>query len=428
MVLRNWSGTVEFGAADYAEPVSIAEVQRLVAAGGRIRALGTRHSFNPIADTDGTLVTTTSIPPEFTLDPEAGIVTTGTGTRYAQLASWLTEQGWALHNMGSLPHISVGGAIATGTHGSGDRNGNLSTAVVGLQIVGDDGELRWIRRGDADFAGSVVALGALGVVVRLELTVQPSYLIRQDVYRELEWDVFLADVPAMTGAAYSVSVFTDWVSPTIGPIWVKQRVTDAEALAPDLLAGARRDARPRQQIIESSDDNTTPHGVVGPWSAHLPHFRIDSTPSAGDEIQTEYFVDRADAAAAIAAVRTLRADIAPHLLITELRTIAADDLWLSPAYERDSIAIHFTWQNHPAAVEELVTRIEAVLDPFAPRPHWGKVHTVPPATIRSRYPMFEDFRALVARTDPTGRWSGPYLDALLGDRGAAAETASEEGE
>lgn len=410
--MRNWSGTYEYRATAVEAPTTVAEVQEVVARSPRVRALGTRHSFNDLADTEGVLVTTTEVPPDFELDVERRVVTVGAGTRYAAVATFLTGEGWALHNMGSLPHISVAGAVATGTHGSGDLNGNLSTAVRGLQLVGPDGALRWVRHGDADFAGSVVALGLLGVVVRVELAIQPSYLVRQDVYRGLSWATLLGDVPAITSAGYSVSVFTDWVTDPIGQVWVKRRLESTDVPVPAELAGAVR-IDGASQIIESDDDNTTQQGVAAAWSAHLPHFRIDSTPSNGDEIQTEYFVAHPDAAAALAAVRELAADIAPHLLITELRTIAADDLWLSPAYERDSLAIHFTWKNEPDAVVAITPRIEAALEPFAPRPHWGKVNTIPKAVVASRYPRFADFRALVGRVDPTGKFRGPATAELL---------------
>jgi len=417
--VRNWSGTYEYRAAAVEEPRTIAEVQEVVARSPRVRALGTRHSFNDIADTEGVLVTTTSIEPDFALDAERRVVTVGAGTRYAAVATYLTEQGWALHNMGSLPYISVGGAIATGTHGSGDLNGNLSTAVRGLQLVGPDGALRWVRHGDPDFPGSVVALGLLGVAVRVELAIEPSYLVRQDVYRGLPWDVLLGDVRAITGAGYSVSVFTDWVTDPIGQVWVKRRLSSADETVPDTLAGAVR-IEGASQILESEDDNTTQQGIAGAWSSALPHFRVDSTPSNGNEIQTEYFVAHEDAAAALEAVRGLAHDIAPHLLITELRTIAADDLWISTASGRDSLAIHFTFKNEPEEVVRLTPRIEAALEPFGPRPHWGKVHTVPADRIVAQYPRFGEFRDLASRVDPTGKFRGPRTQALLDAAGAGA--------
>ena len=411
--MKNWAGNYEYRAAGLEEPASIEDLQRVVASSPRVRALGTRHSFNELADTDGVLVSVLGIPADIEIDAERRVVTVGGGTRYGVVARALTDAGWALHNMGSLPHISVAGAVSTGTHGSGDLNGSLSTAVRGVQLVGPDGSLRWVRHGEADFDGSVVALGLLGVVARIELAIEPAYLVRQDVYAGLGWDVLLSDVRAITGAGYSVSVFTDWVTDPIRQVWVKRRVRSAEEAVPDELAGAARDRSNAAVIVESAADNTTQLGVAGAWSAHLPHFRIDSTPSNGDEIQTEYFVGIDDAAAALAAVRELGPELAPHLLVSELRTIAADDLWLSPASGRDSMALHFTWLNDSPTVLRLCPRIEAALAPFAPRPHWGKVHTMPPATVVAGYPRFADFRALVQRSDPDGTFSGPLASALL---------------
>jgi alditol oxidase len=412
--MKNWSGTYEYRAAELAEPTSIEELQEVVARSPRVRALGTRHSFNPIADTEGVLVTPVGIPADFVIDAAARTVTFGAGTRYGVVAAYLQRNGWALHNMGSLPHISVGGAISTGTHGSGDLNGNLSTAVRALQFVGADGSLRTVTHGDPDFPGSVVALGALGVLVRITLAIEPTYLVRQDVYRGLDWEVFLGDVAAVTGAAYSVSVFSDWVQPAIEPIWVKRRVASPGEAVPDELFGARRDPSGTQSIIEGVDDNTTQHGVAGPWSDHLPHFRIDSTPSKGDEIQSEYFVDVADASDAIRAVRTLGERIKPLLIVTELRTMAADDLWLSQAGGRHSLAIHFTFRNRMADVLALLPDVEAALAPFSPRPHWGKVNTMAPEEVVAQYPRMADFRALMAKHDPEQKFTGPYLERLLG--------------
>jgi xylitol oxidase len=315
--------------------------------------------------------------------------------------------------MGSLPHISVGGAISTGTHGSGNQNGNLATAVRALTFVAADGSIREVRQGDDDFPGSVVGLGALGVLVRVTLAIEPTYLVRQDVYHGLAWDDLLADVPAVTGAGYSVSVFTDWAGDRLGQVWVKQRVEGPDEPVPDEWFGAHRETSGRAQIIESAEDNTTQLGVAGAWSERLPHFRLDATPSQGNEIQTEYFVAAADAADALRAVRPLGDRIRPHLLITELRTIAADTLWLSPAAERDSLAIHFTWQNTPDAVRQVLPDIEAALRPFQPRPHWGKLHTMTAADIAPQYPRMDAMLDLIARLDPTAKFRSAHLDRVL---------------
>ena len=409
----NWAGTLEYQAADIVDATTIEEVSSLVAGAERIRALGTRHSFSDIADTDALLVTVTEIEPDFVLDDEARTVTVGAGTRYGILARYLEDNGWALHNMGSLPHISIAGAIATGTHGSGNGNGVLSTAVSALDIVTADGELRTVRRGEPGFDGLVVGLGAFGVVVRITLDIQPSFQVRQDVFRGLPWDVLLDDVEGVTSLGYSVSVFTDWVEDTIANFWVKTRL-DSGVDVPDEWNGAKRDIVSAGSLWETSDDNLNEQGgKPGPWLERLPHFRLDRIPSNGDEIQTEYFVPRSQGGDALRAVRALGEKIAPHLIITELRTAAADDLWLSMAYQRDSLIIHFTWKNEPDAVLALLPQIEEALAPFDARPHWGKLNTVDAVTLSRLYPRLPEFRALAAEWDPTGAFRNAALDRLI---------------
>lgn len=408
-----WAGTHTFHAAELVEAATIAEVQRAIAGtDGPVRALGTRHSFNDLADSTGRLVTVTSIPADATLDEDARTVTVGAGTRYGELAVWLESHGWALHNMGSLPHISVGGAVATGTHGSGVTNGCLSDAVAGLTYVNAAGDLVDARRGDEGFEGLVVGLGAYGIVVRLTLDIQPTYLVRQDVYRGLSWDAVFDDLPAVMGAGYSVSLFTMWDEPTIQQAWRKTRIGVGEDPLEEWL-GSRFETAAEAGLVDVPPTNLTEKsGVPGPWLERLPHFRLDSTPSNGDEIQTEYFVALADGADALRAVRALGSEIAPHLLVSELRTVAADGLWLSGAYGRDTLAIHFTWRNSPADVAALTPRIEAALAPYGARPHWGKVHTMSADAVAAVTPRLADARAQFERLDPAGRFANDHLRRL----------------
>jgi xylitol oxidase len=410
----NWAGTYRFGAAEVREPATVEELQDLVRSGRRIRALGTRHSFNDLADTTGTLVSLVDRDPQPRLDTERMTVSVTAGTRYGILARWLQSQGYALHNMGSLPHISVAGATATGTHGSGNRNGSLSTAVSALQLVTGGGELLEFDRSHPEFAGMVVSLGALGIVTRVTLDIQPTFEVRQDVYSDLAWDVALAEFEAITSSAYSVSMFTTWLGDTIQRMWLKTRLEPGEpGSLPPVMFGAT--AVPTETTLAEGGDNTTTQGgVPGPWSERLPHFRLDSTPSNGDEIQTEYFVDRREASAALSAVRALGAEIAPHLLITELRTVASDELWLSMAAGRPSLAIHFTWKNEPAAVADLTPMIEAALTPFDARPHWGKENTMTARDIAPMYPHLADFASLAERMDPQHQFRNAYLERVLG--------------
>ncbi|GIG54899.1 FAD-binding protein [Demequina activiva] len=408
-----WAGTHTFTAAALIEATSIEDVARAVRdTRGPVRALGTRHSFNDLADTAGTLVTVTGIPADPVLDHDARTVTVGAGTRYGDLATWLESRGWALHNMGSLPHISVGGAVATGTHGSGVTNGCLSDAVAALEYVDASGALAVSRRGDPGFEGLVVGLGAYGIAVRITLDIQPTYLVRQDVYRGLPWDTLLADLPAVMASGYSVSAFTMWAEPTVQQVWRKTRIGAGEEPA-ERWMGARIERPEESGLVDVPPDNlTVKGGVEGAWLERLPHFRLDSTPSNGDEIQTEYFVALEDGADALRAVRELGEAIAPHLLITELRTVAADSLWLSGAYGRDTLAIHFTWRNDAAAVASLTPRIEAALAPFGARPHWGKVHTMTADAVAAVTPRLADAKAQFERLDPAGRFANQHLRRL----------------
>jgi len=409
--LRTWSGTYQFTARTVIAAQTIDDVRRAVAAGGRVRALGTRHSFNDLADNGATLVTVTGIAPDPVLDETARTVTVGGGISYGALAGWLQQRGWALHNLGSLPHISVAGAIATGTHGSGTRNQILSGAIAGLEYVDADGELRRAERGDPAFDGMAVGLGAFGVVVRVTLDVQPTYLIRQDVYAGPTWDRVLADLEAIISAAYSVSLFTDWTGDSIQMAWVKRRLESPESAIPEGFFGAPRDLGP-VRLVDAPVDNLTIVGVAGPWSERLPHFRIDSPPSNGNEIQSEYFVDRGSGAAALDAVRRLSPAITPLILVSEIRATAPDRLWLSGSYDRETLAIHFTWRNQPDQVTAAVAAVEAALAPFAARPHWGKLTHIQSGQPELLYPRLADARALFERLDPAGRFSNHRLERL----------------
>ena len=412
-MISNWAQTHVFAAPRLIEATNIEQVRAAVSSGDRIRALGTRHSFNDLPDTIGTLITVTDIPANPVLDEKNATVAVGAGTRYGVLAAWLEKRGWALHNLGSLPHISIAGAVATGTHGSGNRNGSLATAVRAIEYVDASGEVVAVNRGEPGFAGLIVGLGAYGVVVRVTLDIEPSYRIRQDIYRGMPWEAYLEELDAVMGDAYSVSAFTDWLGPAIGQVWRKTRLVDDAQAVPERWLGAIRDRHAAQSIIAGVDDNLTRQGgEPGPWSERLPHFRLDSTPSAGDEIQTEYFVDRSRGADALRAIRSLSERILPHLLISELRTVAEDELWLSGAFGRQTLAIHFTWRNEPDAVRALLPDLESALAEFDARPHWGKLHGFDAQAIARVTPRLGDARALFEELDPRGTFSNAHLERL----------------
>ncbi|MFE7044268.1 FAD-binding protein [Streptomyces atratus] len=408
---KNWAGNITFGARRLSMPRSEAELRETVSASAALHALGTRHSFNTVADTRGDLVSVAGLPRRVEIDREAGAVTVAAGLRLGEFADVLHENGYALHNLGSLPHISVAGACATGTHGSGVGNGSIAGAVRALDMVTADGRNVSLRRGDADFPGAVVAMGALGVVTALTLDVVPAFEVQQWVYEDLPETRLTSSFDEVMSAAYSVSVFTDWREGPLNQVWLKQRVgSEGPQRAPEEWLGARLADGPRHPIAGMPAENCTrQQGVAGPWHRRLPHFRLEFTPSNGDELQSEYFVARQDAPAAYAALGRLRERIAPLLQITEIRTVARDDLWLSPAGGRDSVAFHFTWVPDTAAVTPVLGAIEEALAPFGARPHWGKVFTTTPGTLRTLYGKYADFERLAARFDPEGKFRNDFL-------------------
>jgi xylitol oxidase len=410
---RNWSGNYQYGATTVHHPTSRGELRRLVAAAPSVHALGSRHSFTAIADATE-LIALDSIGDQLTIDREAKTVTVPAATTYAELADTLNSASLALANMASLPHISVGGAIATATHGSGERLGNLATSVTGLELVTSSGDVVAFQRGDRDFDGLVVSLGALGVVTRVTLAVEPYYAASQIVYEAMEWDRLFEHFDEIEAAGHSVSVFHRLGERT-EQVWVK-RLAPAED-GPCELFGARAATAQRHPLAGEDPINATPQlGDVGPWSERLPHFRSGFTPSSGEEIQSEAFVARGDGAAAVQTLRELADDIRPLLLVCELRAIAADSLWLSPEYGRDTIALHFTWRRDQRAVEQAVARVESALRPFGARSHWGKVTSLRAADLPPLYGRLDDFRRLRDELDPRGAFVNDWLRThVLGD-------------
>jgi alditol oxidase len=405
--LRNWGGNYRYRARELHRPSTLTELQRLVVSCRRLRVIGSRHSFNAIGDGDE-LVTLDDLPDDVTIDRDALTVSLPSHLRYGQLADRLAAEGLALANLASLPHISVVGAVATGTHGSGVANGNLATAVAALELVGSDGEMAWLRRGEPDFDGAVVALGALGIVTRVVLDVQPAYEISQHVYEGLAWDALFEHFDAIFSAAYSVSVFLRWGDRT-DQVWLKRRAADPPA--PEELFGAAPAPVDRHPILGLDPVNCTPQlGRPGPWMDRLPHFRMGFTPSSGEEIQSEYHLPRERAVEAIDALRALGATLQELVQVTELRSIAADTLWLSPQYRRDTVAIHFTWASDQPAVERVLAEIEAVLMPLGARPHWGKLFLAKAADLAGTYDRLADFSALVQQLDPSGKFRNQWLE------------------
>ncbi|MFE6281627.1 FAD-binding protein [Streptomyces sp. NPDC057877] len=412
--VTNWAGNITYAAKELHRPRSLDALRSLVADGARVRVLGSGHSFNEIADPgpDGVLLSLDALPPVVDVDTTARTVRVSGGVRYAELARLVHARGLALPNMASLPHISVAGSVATGTHGSGVGNGPLSAAVRAVELVTGDGATVTVERGQERFGGAVTALGALGVVTALTLDLEPAYEVEQHVFTELPLaGLDQAAFETVMSAAYSVSLFTDWRAPGFRQVWLKRR-TDQPLPTFPFAAPATEKMHPVPGM--PAVNCTEQFGVPGPWHERLPHFRAEFTPSSGAELQSEYLLPRRYAVDMLYAIDGIRDVVAPVLQTCEIRAVAADDQWLSPAYGRDTVAAHFTWIEDTAAVVPVVRRLEAALDAFDARPHWGKVFTTPAAVLRERYPRLGDFRALAADLDPAGKFANAFVRDVLG--------------
>jgi len=411
--LKNWAGNLTYSTGNVFYPKTVEEVQALVKKHDKIKTLGTRHCFNNIADSKDNLLSTRDMNKVVSLDAKAHTVTVEAGIKYGELAPYLDRQGFALHNLASLPHISVGGSITTATHGSGIKNGNLASAVRGLEVVIADGSVVHLTKAaDGEkFNAAVVGLGAIGVITKVTLAIQPTFMMRQNVFIGLPVAQLKDNFEKIMSAGYSVSLFYDWQTDRINEVWIKSRVgTDAEHNQSEFY-GAKAATKNLHPIIALGAENCTEQmGVPGPWYERLPHFKMGFTPSSGKELQSEYFVPLHHAVEAIEAVAKLGKQIGPHLFITEVRTIAADDLWMSPCHNQTSVTIHFTWKQETEAVLALLPLIEKALAPFNARPHWGKVFTLSPKVLESRYERLAEFKKLVAGYDPHGKFRNAFLE------------------
>ena len=415
--LTNWAGNLEYSTENLYAAKSQEQIQDFVKAHAKFKVLGSRHCFNNIADSKDAFLSLKPLDEIVSLDPQARTVTVDAGITYGQLAPLLDAKGFALHNLASLPHISVAGACTTATHGSGEKNGNLATAVSALEIVTASGDIvKLSRQQDANFfQGAVVGLGALGVITKITLDIQPTYEMRQYVYENLSFTAMKDHFDAVQASAYSVSLFTDWQNHNFSEVWLKSRTEKGHVFnAKPEFFGAKLATKNLHPIAALSAENCTEQmGVPGPWYERLPHFRMGFTPSAGKELQSEYFVPRHHAVEAILAVERLRDQITPHLLITEIRAIAADDLWMSPCYQQPCVTIHFTWKQDWPAISQLLPVIEKELATFQARPHWGKLFTMSPQQLHTHYKKLPEFIALAKKLDPNGKFRNDFLNTNI---------------
>jgi xylitol oxidase len=413
MPRTNWAGNLAYSADRLLLPDTVAEAQQAVRDAGKVRVVGSRHCFNDIADTTGTHLSLERLNRVLSLERARSQVTIEGGARYGEIGPYLHEQGYALHNTASLPHISVAGACATATHGSGAL-GNLAIAVAAIEFINAAGDLVTLSRetGGDTFNGAVVNLGAIGVLTRLTLDLQPAFSVRQDVFRELPVAALKAHFNEIMTSGYSVSVFTDWQGETAEQVWIKSAVQPGGMFAAkDTLFGAWPATEKIHPIARLDAVNCTEQmGIAGPAYDRLPHFRMGFTPASGEELQVEYFVPADHGVAAIETVHRHGDRLAPLLLMGEIRTIAADELWMSPCYRQPCVAFHFSLKQDWPALKEILPGLEAALAPFHPRPHWGKMFTMPPAAVQARYARLPEFRALLEEHDPHGKFRNAFVE------------------
>jgi xylitol oxidase len=418
--MRNRAGNVVFRPRAFHRPRSLGELQRLVSQARHARALGTGHSFSRIAATDGDLISLAGLPKTISIDAARRAVTISANVSYTELAPKLNARGYALPNLASLPHINVAGACQTATHGSGSRNASLAGGVSQLRMVTADGELLTLGRDAPAFRGAVAALGCLGIVTSLTLDIVAAFGVRQHVCEGVPLEAFCEHFGRTFASGYSVSAFTGWASGAIDQLWVKERDQHSSPALMEILRlyagrGVTVADGPRHPVPGMPPEYCTQQlGVPGPWHQRLPHFRAGFVPSAGNELQSEYLLPREAAPAAVRALQPIGGQIAPVLQVCEIRTIAADELWLSPCYGRDSAGIHFTWIAGERAVRPVMAAVEERLAPLGARPHWGKLFRMPPELVQARYERLDDFRRLAAGLDPAAKFSNELTRTYLG--------------
>lgn len=413
---HNWAGNIEFSTSKVFQPKGVEELSVFIKKSGKIKAQGTRHCFNRIADSKNQLISMSNFHKILSLDKEKLTVKVEAGIKYGDLAAFLHKEGYALHNLASLPHISVAGSIATATHGSGVGNGNLATQVEAIEFINANGQLISLSKMDGDeFFAAVVGLGAFGVVTSITLRIQPTFYVAQHVFEFLPVEELKNHFEEIMSAGYSVSLFTNWQQDNVNEVWVKSVVHEGKVKEmPAIFFGSKAATANMHPIASVSSENCTVQmGIPGPWQERLPHFKMGFTPSSGKELQSEYFVPFENGFEAYQAIAALGREIGPHLFISEIRSIAADDLWMSMAHKRKSISLHFTWKQEQQAVDALMPKIEKALEPFTPRPHWGKLFTIPASTLAKAYPQIEAFKAFAQKHDPEGKFRNEFLDDVI---------------
>ena len=357
----NWSNNIEFTAKTALEKPSTAdELATLIRDTRRsVKVVGTAHSFNDIADTDGIQISLANFQ-NISIDPSRMMVKFGGGVTYISLIKALAAEKMALQNLPSLPHINVVGSVVTGTHGSGMQNQAMGALVSEFAFVDASGAQRRLTREhhEGEFYRYLHSFGALGVIYEMTMDIEPEYGVAKCVYQDVPWD-FLKDKEAyneLNQRHEYISYFTDWKEEKMTSIWIGSRYNPQNISYEDLLAQSYLDTCPptylegtlTQKIHPVPGRSSDPcvESGYGMWNDKIYHFKPDKPPSSdGDEIQTEFFVKYADMPAAVAELYSNAALFRDFVQITEIRGVERDSIPLSPAKEQDVMGIHFTWKH-----------------------------------------------------------------------------------
>lgn len=411
---KNWVGNLQYNSKKYFQPERVGQIQELVKNSKRIKTLGSRHCFNSIADCDETHLSLAKMNKMLAIDENEMTVTIEGGAQYSDFCVELNEAGFALPNLASLANISVVGACATATHGSGVNNQSLASSISEIELVdGNGGIITLSRQKDAEkFNGVVVNIGAIGIVTKLKLDIEKSFQVRQDLFENLSIEQLAENFDEITSSGYSVSLFTNFQK-SIRVMNIKRRIDENISDLPKEFFGATA----AKESINSRgipDTNRSPQmGVSGCWFECLPHFKFSKQLIQGEEIQSEYYVERKNAVEAILALEEISNIIFPQIIVAEIRSIKADNHWLSPFYRGDSVGIHFSWKLNEREVMKILPEIEKVLAPYKPIPHWGKLFTISREELHAYYPKMSEFIGLCEEFDPNGKFRNEYLNKYI---------------
>jgi L-gulono-1,4-lactone dehydrogenase len=436
-VWRNWAGTATATPARWCRPGTEAEICAAVKdaapAGLTVRALGSGHSFTAAAATSGVALDLSAWTGIIAADTRTGLVTARSGTTLRALNAELGGLGLAMANLGDIDAQTLAGALSTGTHGTGARLGGLATQVEALELVLADGSVVTCSASARPelFAAARVGLGALGVITTVTLRCVPSFTLLADE-RPMPVEEVLGQFDVLAGANDHFEFY--WfpygrqalvkrnnrlpvpdgaqATPSPRPLPAWRRFWEFEVMENAAFGALCRVGRAAPRLIPSL--NRLSSAALSSRTYTGTSHRVFVTPRRVRFAESEYAVPRESLGHVIAELRRAVPRLAdPVMFPVEVRVAAADDIWLSTGYGRESayVAIH---QYAGLPYQAYFDRFESIVAEVAGRPHWGKLHSLDAGRLRPLYPRFDDFRRVRAEADPEGRFGNAYLTRVFG--------------